>query len=340
MADERARELDDLGERIDAAAAALGDRARREVPLGERTTYRVGGSARLAVEATSTDDLIVAGQVASRFGLPVVVIGRGSNMLVTDAGFDGIALSLGEPFTEITTADGSVSAGAATVLPVLARRSVALGHSGLEWMVGVPGTVGGAVRMNAGGHGADVASSLIDAEVVDLSGGTAAMRSLGDLELRFRGSNLTATDVVTSARFTVTPLAELDEAGERSDGAGETMLADIVRWRREHQPGGQNAGSVFVNPDDGAESAGRLIDEAGMKGLRHRSAQVSPKHANFIQADPGGSADDILELMRIVAATVEDRTGHRLRSEIRLIGFADPEILSPTSGDQHPEPTP
>ena len=106
-------------------------------------------------------------------------------------------------------------------------------------------------------------------------------------------------------------------------GAGESELREIVRWRRDNQPGGQNAGSVFVNPFDGEESAGRLIDELGLKGFRVGSAHVSEKHANFIQADPDGSADDVRELMITIAAKVEEAHGIALRSEIRLIGFDD-----------------
>ena len=320
----------DLVERLDAAASLLGDLVQREAPLGERTTYRVGGRARLFVEASTVDDLAAVARAATTTQLPVLVIGRGSNMLVADRGFDGIAVALGEPFTEIThDADaGTIRSGGATLLPVLARRSVALGCTGLEWMVGVPGTVGGAVRMNAGGHGADVEDSLRAATIVDVLTGEVTERRPDELGLRFRGSSIGANEVVVDAVFAA-------PSGDRADG--ETALSEIVRWRRENQPGGQNAGSVFVNPGDGEVPAGLLIDESGLKGLRHRSAEVSTKHANFIQADPGGSADDVLELMRIVAATVEDRHGRRMRSEVRLIGFPDADVLRRSSDPDSPD---
>ena len=133
---------------------------------------------------------------------------------------------------------------------------------------------------------------------------------LAQLGLEFRHSALADTQVVVSGSFALAP-------GDRDESEAE--LAEIVRWRRDHQPGGQNAGSVFVNPRP--QSAGELIDKAGLRGHRCRSAQVSPKHANFIQADDGGSADDVIALMRHVRREVELTSGITLRSEIRLVGF-------------------
>jgi UDP-N-acetylmuramate dehydrogenase len=133
-----------------------------------------------------------------------------------------------------------------------------------------------------------------------------------DFGLRFRGSGLRSDQVVVSARLQLAP---------GDPAVAKAALSEVVGWRRANQPGGQNAGSVFVNPVPGEVSAGRLVDEVGLRGLRRGSASVSDKHANFIQADDGGSADDVRELMRIVAARVEAETGYALRSEIRLIGF-------------------
>lgn len=314
--------------RADAVAAALdvlGPLARTDVPIGPLTTYRVGGAAAVFVEADTVDEVRTVGRAVAASGLPLLTIGRGSNLLVSDRGFDGIALVMGEGFARISVDRSGptpiVTAGSATALPVLARRTVQDGLSGLEWAVGVPGSVGGAVRMNAGGHGADVAASLIDAAIFDLVDSSLGTVGLDDLSLRFRGSGLTWRHVVCSARFTVTE-------GDRR--RGEEVLREIVRWRRENQPGGQNAGSVFVNPFDGADSAGRLIDELGLKGLRRGSAHVSMKHANFVQVDEGGSADDVRELMRTIVERVRDAHGIELRSEIRLVGFDD----EPTPGPE------
>jgi len=295
---------------VEAAAAVLGDRGVRDAPLGARTTYRVGGTAVLLVEADGEDDLVLVQRAVAASGLPVLVVGRGSNMLVADRGFPGIAVVLGEAFATIDIDDRTVRAGGATSLPVLARRTAAAALAGLEWAVGVPGSVGGAVRMNAGGHGSDVAATLRRVRLLRLAGGEHGDVPAADLDLSYRHSNLEAADVVVWAEFGLRP-------GDRR--ASEAEIAEIVRWRREHQPGGQNAGSVFTNP--AGDSAGRLVEAAGLKGLRLGTAQVSEKHANFIQADDGGSADDVRALIEAVQAGVEERFGIRLVPELRMIGF-------------------
>ena len=301
-------------EAIAVAREVLGSLAEADVPLGPLTTYRVGGAAAIFVRPTTLEHLVTLTEAVRRSGLTVLVVGRGSNLLVADTGFAGIAVSLGGLCTDIDIADHSVVAGGAVALPVLARRTVAVGLSGFEWAVGVPGTVGGGVRMNAGGHGSDMASSLVDVEVFDLLRGEGTTLAAAQLGLRFRGSDLADHQVVLSARVALTP-------GDRA--AGEAELDEVVRWRREHQPGGQNAGSVFVNPVPGEVAAGALIDQLGLRGLRIGTAHVSEKHANFIQADDGGSADDVRAVIETVRARVAADTGFVLRSEVRLVGFAD-----------------
>lgn len=296
------------------AARLLGDRAKRDAPLGARTTYRVGGPAALLVTAESEADLRAVGEVATATGLSTLAVGRGSNMLVADNGFPGIAVALGEPFSgvEVDADAAVVTAGAAAPLPTVARVSAAASLVGLEWAVGIPGSVGGAVRMNAGGHGAETAGCLDAWSFVDLLGGPDGERGAADLGAGYRTSVVREHDVVTWARFRAA-------RGRREDA--EAVIAEIVRWRRENQPGGQNAGSVFTNPP--GDSAGRLIDSAGCKGLRVGSAEVSARHANFIQADPGGSASDVVELIREVRRRVAAATGVTLEPELRLVGFAE-----------------
>jgi UDP-N-acetylmuramate dehydrogenase len=299
---------------VEHAAALLGDRVAREVPLGPRTTYRVGGPAALGVEVQDEADLTaVAGAVAAS-GVATLVVGRGSNLLVADRGFDGLAIVMGEGLASLALApeSGTVHAGGALALPLLARRTVAAGLSGLEWAVGVPGSVGGGTRMNAGGHGSDVAASIVRARIIDMVAATDTWWPAERLELGFRHSAVTAGHLVAEAEFVLSP-------GDVA--AGERDLAEIVRWRRENQPGGQNAGSVFVNPLP--ESAGRLVDGLGLKGHRIGSASVSTKHANFIQADDGGSADDVKALIDDVRARVAAAYGIELRPEVQLIGFEE-----------------
>ena len=317
------------GQRVDDAARILGPQAERDVPLGPMTTYRVGGSAALFARPASLDDLRAVTRACDATGLPILVVGRGSNLLVADAGFVGIAVSLSLLGTGIEIGTGPagdgptdhdpaapvlVRAGGAVALPVLARRTVAASLTGFEWAVGVPGTVGGGVRMNAGGHGSDMTASLVDVELFDLRRGELVTLPAAALGLRFRGSDIADHQVVLAAR-----LALAHGNRERA----EAELDEVVRWRREHQPGGQNAGSVFVNPVPGEVTAGALVDEVGLRGMRIGTAHVSEKHANFIQADEGGFATDVRSVIEHVRAVVAERTGHLMRSEVRLVGFPD-----------------
>ena len=306
---------------IERAATELGGLAQRDAPFGALTTYRVGGRAALFVDARSIDDLHRVSHAVRVRGVEVLVLGRGSNLLVADRGFDGLVVALGQLASEIDVDGMVVRADAAVLLPVLARRTAAAGLAGLEGAVGVPGSVGGAVRMNAGGHGADIAASLLRVRVLDLATGEDGDVAADRLALRFRGSDLADHQVVLSATFGLAP-------GDRAES--EAAIAEIVRWRREHQPGGQNAGSVFVNPIPFELSAGQVIDELGLRGLRVGTAHVSEKHANFIQADDGGSADDVRALIDAVRERVAAERGYELRSEIRLVGFPD------ASGGAHP----
>jgi UDP-N-acetylmuramate dehydrogenase len=272
------------------------------------------------VRARTLDDLLAVAAARRASGLPVLVVGLGSNLLVADAGFAGIAVSISELADlagELEVDDVAVvRAGGGAPLPVLARRTAALGLRGFEWAVGVPGSLGGAVRMNAGGHGSDIAACLVDAEVLDLASSAPVVerRPIEALGLRFRGSDLGDDEVVVAARVQLT-------AGDRVAAGAE--INEIVRWRREHQPGGQNCGSVFVNPVPGEVSAGSLIDGLGLRGFRIGTARVSEKHANFIQASEGGSAADVRAVIDAVGERVAAATGFRLRSEVRLVGFGE-----------------
>jgi UDP-N-acetylmuramate dehydrogenase len=299
--------------RVVAAAAALGGRVERARPLGPLTTYKVGGPAALFAEVATDADLAAVAEVVAATGVPTLVVGKGSNLLVADRGFPGLAIVLGGEFAAVVIEGTTVRAGGAAALPVVARHTVRAGLAGFEWAVGVPGSVGGGVRMNAGGHGSDMAASVVEATIVDLAAGSTSDLPASALAFGYRRSSVTRSHVVTGATLALRP-------GERA--AGERLLSEIVAWRRANQPGGQNAGSVFTNPP--GDSAGRLIDVAGCKGLRLGSAEVSTKHANFFQADPGGSADDVRALMDRVRARVREETGVDLVPETRMVGFDDP----------------
>ena len=309
----------------DAAVAEvvrlLGDRCLVDQPLGARTTYRVGGTAAAFFTVHDEADLAQVARAVRASGVRVLVVGKGSNLLVADAGFPGLAVALGARFATIGLDGSTVSAGGATDLPVLARRTAAAGLRGLEWAVGIPGSLGGGVRMNAGGHGSDIATRLVRVRVLDLRSGHDEEVDAAALDLGYRRSAVDADHLVVEAEFRL-------DAGDA--GAARAEVDEIVRWRRQHQPGGQNAGSVFTNPP--GDAAGRLVEAAGCRGLRWGTAEVSPKHANFIQSRPGGSADDVAALIAEVRRRVRSVTGVDLQPEVRFVGFPSPPAPGPTAG--------
>jgi UDP-N-acetylmuramate dehydrogenase len=298
----------------DALEAGLPGQVRRDEPFAGLTTYRVGGPVAVTVRVSDPAALAAVATAVRARRPPVLVVGRGSNLLVADAGFAGLVVVLDGTFERLELEAASVHAGGAVPLPVVARRSAAAGLTGLEFFVGIPGSVGGAVRMNAGGHGRQTGDVLVEAWVVDLLDDAAPpegeRRDAAGLDLGYRQSAVRPTDVVVAARFVATP---------DDPAACTARIDDVVRWRREHQPGGANAGSVFRNPP--GDAAGRLIDAAGLKGFRVGSAVVSDKHANFFQA--GESADDVARLVGEVRRRVADATGITLQAELLMVGFDD-----------------
>ena len=281
-------------------------------PLGLNTAYRVGGPARFSVLVKNRLELAHLAKRMAGAEIQVLVLGKGSNMLVADSGFDGLVIRLGGEFSDFEIAENRLHAGGACALPTAARRSVAAGLTGFEWAAGVPGTVGGGVRMNAGGHGADISDSILTATCFDLRAGLLRTIAAEDLDLAYRCSAVLPHEVICDASFALSP---------GDSAAARQKIADILRWRRENQPGGQNCGSVFRNPSE--EAAGHLIDEAGLKGHRHGSAQISLKHANFIISDRDGSAGDVFRLMCEAADDIEKKHGIRLQAETVLVGFGE-----------------
>ena len=311
-----------------AEMASAGLDVHSDRPLAPLTTYGVGGNGACVVKVSSSEQAIAVSEVLLRHpGVETLVMGRGSNLLIADEGFDGVVVVMSPSSTENAVAvDGDiVEAGGAMLMPVLARRSVGAGRGGLEWCVGIPGTVGGAVRMNAGGHGADMATSVVDATVLSLRSGQIVRVSAEQLGFYFRGSALSNNHVVLSVRM---------KTSSQEAATGTAEINAVVSWRREHQPGGRNAGSVFVNPGAGDESAGALIDSAGLRGFTIGSVSVSEKHANFIQAAEGSTAADIAAVMAHVQSTVEQVHGIRIYSEVCLVGFS-PDLMTRFTHPSH-----
>lgn len=290
------------------------DLIQESVELAPLTTYKLGGPARYLADVADRDELDSVLEFARTNTESVLVLGRGSNLVVSDRGFDGLVLRLSGAFKTANLAgNGLVTAGAAMSLPALARYAVKRGRGGLEFFVGIPGSVGGAVRMNAGCHGSETVDSLDRAEIVDASDGGSEWHVASELDLSYRYSNLADHQIVTRAAFGTV---------DASPDAGEELMREITRWRKSHQPGGTlNAGSVFKNPQ--GDAAGRIIDGLGLKGMTRGEVSVSDRHANFFVALSGATAQDVYDLVQAVRRKVEERTGITLVPELRFVGVFD-----------------
>lgn len=289
---------------------ALGDQIRVGFPLAPLTSFRLGGPAALYVEGQSTEDLVAVGKAVRASGVPFVVIGKGSNVLVSDGGFPGVVLRLGRAFRWAARDGERLAAGGAMPLPALA--GVALSHSlaGLEFGVAIPATLGGSVRMNAGAHGRSLDEVVERIEIFDLDvGGTRDIPA--DLAgFRYRGSSIPERGVVIGATVHLRP-GDPDEIRGLMDEARE--------WRRATQPLAEpNCGSVFKNPP--GDHAARLIEAVGGKEMAVGGARVSEKHANFIVAGTGSTARDVYRLIEKLRDRVRERFGVELEPEVHVIG--------------------
>ena len=292
----------------------LGIRTSRDEPLARFTTMRVGGPADLYAAPRNVFELRGIVKHARARAIPYVLLGRGSDVVISDAGVRGLLVHVRAEGHEI--ADGRLVAEAGLPMAKAATVTAAAGLSGLEFGLAIPGNVGGAVWANAGAHASDVAAVLESALVLQADGSEVQLDGAG-LGLAYRESRLkhpapgTPAEVVLAARFRLSPA---------EPAVLRARLEEIRRWRREHQPLGiPSSGSVFRNPTDGP-SAGALIDGCGLKGRRIGGAVVSTMHANWILNDGGGTAADVRRLGELVRATVERATGVRLAFEIVFLG--------------------
>ena len=314
-------ELTSLARALESSVAGP---VRTDWPLAKLTTYRIGGPAAVFVEPADASDLETLARLVKETApsdLPVLTIGRGSNLVVSDNGWPGVVIRLApakwswieslEDWPSLAPNAGrGLVAGAATSLPLLANWAARRSLTGLEFSIAIPGSVGGAVRMNAGAHGAEIADTLVSARVFDASTLQTSTRTPSDLELAYRTSNLGDHEIVLYAAFGL----------EGADPAAIRDRMDAYRQHRsETQPGAvQNAGSVFKNPPE--DHAGRLVEAAGLKGLRVGGASVSSLHANFFVADIGARAQDVFDLVCEVQTRVREELGVELTPEIRFAG--------------------
>lgn len=276
-------------------------------PLAPHTWYRIGGPARWYVRPRTPEELSEAAIRCLENNIPVYVLGLGANLLVGDDGVDGAVFRLdAEYWRRIRTQGTSVEVGAGMDMQKLIVRMVRQGLAGIECLAGIPGTVGGGVRMNAGGKFGDIGAVVSRVQVMDARG-TLFERNKDDLVFDYRSTNI-------AAPFILGATLELEQ--EDPDGLVKRMK-EIWMFKKNSQPlNTKNAGCTFKNPR--GLSAGALIDQAGLKGMRVGGAEVSTKHANFIIAHPGCRADDILRLVKAIREKVFEKFQVHLESEVRI----------------------
>jgi UDP-N-acetylmuramate dehydrogenase len=308
---------DGEGARLQAAERILrqvaGDRVRPRFPLAPLTSFRLGGPAALYLEARTTEDLSAVARALRETGLPLLVIGKGSNLLVADEGFPGIVLRLGKEFRWAARDGDTLSAGAAMPLPALA--GVALSHSlaGLEFGVAIPASFGGSVRMNAGAHGHSLDEVIGSVEVFLTSEDRVRVLAAEEAGFAYRDTALPDGSVVVGAAVRL-HVGDPVEIRGRMDEARE--------WRRATQPLAEpNCGSVFKNPP--GDHAARLIESVGGKAMAVGGARVSEKHSNFIVAGPGASARDVSRLISMLRHRVLEQHGVQLEPEVQVAGAVD-----------------
>lgn len=308
-------------------ARRIGVKAERGAPLAKLTTMRVGGPADLLVTAHNGFELRALIRFARARAIPLTLLGRGSNVVISDRGIRGLVIHVRAEGSRVEQTTYVAEAG--VPMARVATETQKAGLSGLEFGLAVPGTVGGAVWANAGAHGSDVRAVIESADVL-LGDGSEARLAADELALEYRESRFKdqppdgTGEIVLGARFRL-EAASADVIKERLD--------DIRRWRQAHQPLGiPSAGSTFRNPSEG-QSAGALIEATGLKGLQEGGATVSEKHANFVVNDRKGSAADVRRLVDRVQAQVRADAGIELVPEIVFLGDWDGWPWPAAAGD-------
>jgi UDP-N-acetylenolpyruvoylglucosamine reductase len=296
--------MDQLAGRLAAGAVV-----RRDEPLAKRTTLRVGGSADLYVEPASEDELAAVIRFCGERELPWFVLGRGSNLLVKDGGFRGVVISLAQPyFSRIEIDSPRLRCGAGAKLKAVAVEAKRNGLAGLEFLEGIPGSVGGGLRMNAGAMGGAMFEAVESVRVMD-SGGNIHDREARELSVTYRSCGTLKTHAALSAVLRGRP-----DSGEEI----ARRMNEYSRKRWQSQPAAPSAGCIFKNP--ASIPAGKLIEELGLKGRRVGGASISLEHGNFIVTDGKATARDVLDLIGIIRDRARAERGIELETEVQIIG--------------------
>lgn len=295
----------ELGERIPGVCIE------ENVPMAQYTSFRAGGKARMMVIPADAEQLSAVLGVLSGSGVQYMVLGNGTNILVKDSGYDGVIVKIGSGFDYVRQEGCRLVCGSGTRMSVVAKAALEGGLSGFEFASGIPGFTGGAVFMNAGAYGGEMKDILRRAKIVSKDGSREFYMTADELEMGYRHTKLHDTgDIVTEVEFVL-------EEGNRTQI--KAKMSELMEKRNSKQPVNfPSAGSFFKRPE--GYFAGKLIQDAGLKGLSVGGAQVSELHSGFIINRGGATATDILQLMEMIQARVFDEFGVRLETEVRIIG--------------------
>ena len=290
-----------------------------DAPMKDYTSFKAGGNAALLVEPENAGELAYALNVLTRYGVEHMVIGNGSNLLVRDSGYRGVIIRISEPFRKIRITDSLIEAEAGVLLSAAANAAAEASLTGFEFASGIPGTIGGAVFMNAGAYDGEISQIIETAEILAKDGSRTFTLNKDELKLSYRHSILQETgDILLKAAFRL-------EKGDREKI--DARMRELTARRTEKQPlSFPSAGSFFKRPHN--HFAGKLIQDAGLSGLSVGGARISPLHAGFIINTGGATATDIINLMEIVRSTVFSEFGILLEPEVRIIGEISHETSS------------
>ncbi|MFA9423251.1 MAG: UDP-N-acetylmuramate dehydrogenase, partial [Sedimentibacter sp.] len=274
-------------------------------PLKNHTYFKIGGPARIFVEPEDTDDLKAVLELIKKHSVEWFIIGNGTNLLISDNGYNGAVVKIGEKFNYMSKKDNKVVVGAGMLLSVLAKYLARESLSGFEFASGIPGYLGGAIYMNAGAYGGEMKDVVKTVKCIDLNGELYEFTN-EEMEFTYRHSKITDSDLIVLEAELELPYGNRDEI--------MNVIKELNEKRTSKQPLNMpSAGSTFKRPESGYAS--KLIEDAGLKGLKYKGAMVSDKHSGFIVNWDNASCEDVLELMRIVISSVNDKFGVKLEAE-------------------------
>ena len=279
-------------------------------PLKKHTTFGVGGKAKIFIIPKSCEDIIKIVQFSKKNKIKISFIGSGSNIVASDKGFNGIIISLKKAFNKIIFSKDEINVESGAMLSSMVKKAINKGYKGFESLVGVPGTVGGALIMNAGAHGSEISELFISARTID-NNGEIKFYKRSDINFSYRDSSFPKEEILLDAKFKLIKGSQVQINQKKKDVSIKRKASQPLSYK--------SAGSIFKNPSSKI-AAGYLIDQAGLKGLRIGDAEISQKHANFIINHGNAKASEIINLIKIMQNKVKNKFDIKLELEVKIIG--------------------